>query len=320
MASTAQRTGLGRDLAVVALIAAAILLLPLLTHSGAALHAVILTLLATVLGQGWNILGGFGGQFSFGNALFFGVGAYAAAVLQMRLGVNAWAALPLASAAGALVGALVGALAFRYGLKGSYFALVTLAFAEVFRILANMLPFTGGGVGLMLPLAASPMAMQFDSRIGYLYLIGAFATAGFLLHVWLRHSRYGAWLTAIRDNESAAAALGVDAFRVKLAAIVLCGALTATAGVFYVQYLHYIDPAIAFGPAFSVEALLGPIVGGMGTVFGPLVGAIVLHVLAESTRNLVADVPGVSLALYGALLIVMVRYLPGGIMGLLRRR
>jgi branched-chain amino acid transport system permease protein len=318
--STSQHSALGRDLAVVAVIAAAIVLLPLVTRSGAALNAVILTLLATVLGQGWNILGGFGGQFSFGNALFFGVGAYAGAVLQMRLGFNAWVALPFALAAGAAVGALVGALAFRYGLKGSYFALVTLAFAEVFRILANMVPFTGGGVGLMLPLDARPLAMQFESRIGYLYLIGAFATAGFLLHVWLRHSRYGAWLMAIRDNEAAAAALGVDAFRVKLAAIVLCGALTASAGVFYVQYLHYIDPAIAFGPAFSVEALLGPIVGGMGTVFGPLVGAIVLHVLSESTRNLVADIPGVSLALYGALLILMVRYLPGGIMGLKRRR
>ena len=320
MGSRAPATGLGRDLAVVAAIATAILLLPLGTQSGAALHAVILTLLATVLGQGWNILGGFGGQFSFGNALFFGVGAYAAAVLQMRLGINAWIALPLAAAAGAAVGALVGALAFRYGLKGSYFALVTLAFAEVFRILANMLPFTGGGVGLMLPLDTRAAAMQFASRVGYLYLIGAFAVAGFLLHVWLRHSRFGAWLVAIRDNEAAAAALGVDAFRVKLAAIVLCGALTATSGLFYVQYLHYIDPNIAFGPAFSVEALLGPIVGGMGTVFGPLVGAIVLHALSESTRNLVADVPGVSLALYGAVLIVMVRYMPGGIMGLLRRR
>ncbi|MFO1325565.1 MAG: branched-chain amino acid ABC transporter permease [Burkholderiales bacterium] len=314
------RAGPGRDLALVAAIAVAIALLPLLTRSGTVLNAVIATLLATLLAQGWNILGGFGGQFSFGNALFFGVGAYTGTLLQMRFGVNAWAALPAAMAAGGAVGALVGALAFRYGLKGSYFALVTLAFAEVFRILANMVPFTGGGVGLMLPLDARAGAMQFPERAGYLYLIGALVVAGFVVHVWLRHSRFGAWLTAVRDNEASAAALGVDAFRVKLGAIVLCGALTGAAGMFYVQYLHYIDPGIAFGPAFSVEALLGAIVGGMGTVFGPLVGAVVLHLLSESMRNLVADVPGASLAVYGVLLIVMVRFLPTGLMGLAARR
>jgi branched-chain amino acid transport system permease protein len=315
------RAGPVRDLAVVAAIAAAIAALPFVTSSGSVLNAAILALLATLLGQGWNVLGGFGGQFSFGNALFFGVGAYVATILQLRAGMAAWVALPLAMAAGGAVGAFVGALAFRYGLKGSYFALVTLAFAEVFRILANMLPFTGGGVGLMLPLDARVAALQFDGRAGYLYLIGALVTLGFLVHVWLSHSRFGAWLTAVRDNEASAAALGVNAFRVKLAAIVVCGTLTAAAGVFYVQYLHYIDPGIAFGPAFSVEALLGPIVGGIGTVFGPLVGAIVLHLMSESMRNVVADVPGASLAAYGILLIVIVRFLPTGIMGLrLRRR
>jgi len=313
---------LARDLVVAGAITAAIAAVPLVVTSGAVLNAVILTLYAALLGQAWNILGGFGGQFSFGHAVFFGTGAYTATILQLRFGMNAWAALVCAVAAGACVGALIGALAFRYGLKGSYFALVTLAFAEVFRILATTFTFTGAGVGLMLPLAESAAALQFTTKAGYLYLILALVVVGFALHIWLKHSRFGAWLTAVRDNEMSAAALGVDVIRVKQGAILLSAALMAAGGVFYVQYLHYIDPAIAYGPAVSVEALLGPLVGGMGTVFGPLLGAVALHLLSESMRNLLGDAPGLSLALYGIVLIVMVRYLPSGLMGLFdwRRR
>src|SRR5262244_978489 len=246
----------------------AVAMLPLFVTSGYALNAIVMTLYAAALGQAWNILGGFGGQFSFGHAVFFGSGAYAMAVLQVKLGWNAWAALPAALAAGGAVGALVGALSFRYGLRGSYFALVTLAFAEVFRILANSVAFTGGGVGLLLPLRESAAAMQFG-KAGFLHLILAFVLVGFLLSWWLKRSRFGAWLAAVRDGEESAAALGVDVFRVKLAAIAMSAALMAAGGVFYVQYFHYIDPHIAYGPAVSVEALLGPIVGGLGTVFGP---------------------------------------------------
>src|SRR3954464_9379170 len=124
--------------------------IPTVVTSGSVLNLVVMILYATLLGQAWNILAGFGGQFSFGHAVFFGTGAYAAAVLQTHLGWNAWATLPAALALGAAVGAFIGALSFRYGLRGSYFALVTLAFAEVFRILANNVGFTGAGVGLMI--------------------------------------------------------------------------------------------------------------------------------------------------------------------------
>ena len=308
-----------RGLAGITVFAVAVAALPLFVTSGYALNAIILTLYAALLGQAWNILAGFGGQFSFGHAAFFGTGAYAMAVLQVKFGWNAWAALPAALAAGALVGALIGVLSFRYGLRGSYFALVTLAFAEVLRILANTFAFTGAGVGLMVPLRESAADLQFASRAGYLYLILAFVLVGFLVSWWLRHSRYGAWLQAVRDNEDSAAALGVDAFRVKLRAIMLSGALMAAGGAFYVQYLHYIDPHIAYGPGVSVEALLGPIVGGLGTVWGPLLGAVVLHVLGEATRGLMGDAPGVSLVVYGGVLIAMVMFLPSGIIGLFRR-
>jgi branched-chain amino acid transport system permease protein len=309
-----------RELAAISAFAVAVALLPAFVSSGFVLNLAIMVLYSTLLGQAWNVLAGFGGQFSFGHALFFGTGAYASAALQVHLGMNAWLALPIAIACGAAAGALVGAVSFRYGLRGSYFALVTLAFAEVFRILANSVEFTGSGVGLLLPLKESGANMQFSGKTGFLYLILALTLAGFLASWWLKHSRFGAWLAAVRDSEDSAAALGVDVFRVKLAAIVLSAALMAAGGVFYVQYFHYIDPHIAYGPALSVEALLGPIVGGLGTVFGPLLGAAVLQTLGEITRNLAGDAPGVSLVVYGVALVGMVTFLPRGIAGLIARR
>jgi hypothetical protein len=168
--------------------ALAVALVPLFVTSGFLLNVVIMTLYATLLGQAWNILGGFGGQFSFGHAVFFGTGAYAMAVLQARFGINAWLALPVALALGAAVGVLVGSLSFRYGLKGSYFALVTLAFAEVFRILANNFQFTGAGVGIQIKLADSAAEMQFATKAGFLYAALVLATASLLVAWWLRRS------------------------------------------------------------------------------------------------------------------------------------
>lgn len=307
-----------RQLAAIAAFAAAVALLPVVTSSGVVLNMAIMTLYAALLGQAWNLLAGFGGQFSFGHAVFFGSGAYAAAVLQTRFGWNAWAALPAALALGAAVGGFIGALSFRYGLRGSYFALVTLAFAEVFRILANNVQFTGAGVGLMIKLEPGAERFQFADKAGYLYVILAFVVVGLLVSWWLKRSRYGAWLQAVRDNEDSAAALGVNVFAVKLQAIMLSGALTAAAGVFYVQYFQYIDPSLAYGPAVSVEALLGPIIGGLGTVWGPILGAAVLHLLGEATRGLVSSLPGVNLIVYGVLLVLMIMFLPRGIIGLVK--
>jgi branched-chain amino acid transport system permease protein len=285
--------------------------------SGVLLNMSIMILYATLLGIAWNLLAGFGGQFSFGHAVFFGTGAYAMAVLQVNFGWNAWAAVPVALALGGAVGTCIGALTFRYGLRGSYFALVTLAFAEVFRILANNVGFTGGGVGMMIKLRTDAANFQFAEKAGFLYVVLAFVVAGLVLSWWLQRSRYGAWLQAVRDNEDSAAALGVNVFRVKLAAIALSGILMAAGGVFYVQYFQYIDPGIAYGPAVSVEALLGPIVGGLGTVWGPALGALVLHLLGEGTRGLFENAPGVNLMVYGVLLIFVITFMPRGILGAL---
>ena len=307
-----------RSLASILIFALLMALVPVLVDSGYLLNAIIMTLYAALLGQAWNILGGFGGMFSFGHAVFFGTGAYAMAVLQVKFGWNAWLALPAAMALGAAVGAFIGALSFRYGLRGSYFALVTLAFAEVFRVLANTFQFTGAGVGMMVPLQESAMNMQFG-KTGFLYFILSFLIASMLIAWWIRHSRFGAWLQAVRDNEESASALGVDVFRVKMLAIVMSGALMAAGGAFYVQYLHYIDPHLAFGASVSVQALMSTIVGGIGTVWGPLVGAAALQLLGELTRNVMGDAPGVNLIIYGVVLVLMVNFMPRGIVGLAAR-
>ena len=305
-----------KQLLGIALFAVVIACVPLVTTSGVVLNFVMMALYATLIAQAWNILGGFGGQFSFGHALFFGTGAYIQAMAQLQGGINPWVALPLAVAGAAAVGLFVGALSFRYGLKGSYFALVTLAFAEVFRILAVSVSFTGGGVGLMVPLRESAANMQFASRGGYLWLVLAFVVAALLVTWWLRNGRFGAYLQAVRDNEDAARAVGVNPFRIKLAAIGLSAAFMGAAGAFYVQVFQYIDPSIAYGSVTSVEALVAAIVGGMGTLWGPVLGAVVLHVLADLTRNLFGELPGINMVIYGVVLVLIVIFLPRGIAGI----
>lgn len=290
--------------------------LPLVVHSEYWLHFAIVTLYLALLGQAWNLLGGYGGQRSFGHAAFFGTGAYAATVLQLRLGVDPWACLPLAGLAGAAMGAIVGGVSFRYGLRGSYFALATLAFAEVLRILADSLDFTGAGVGLQIPLKQTAANFQFATRGGFYWVMLALTALATACAWWLERSRFGAELVAVRENESAARALGVDATRVKLGAAVLSGALCGLAGSFYAQYYLYLDPRLAFGPEVSVTALLVPLIGGVGTVLGPLVGALALRSLNEMSGIITGNAPGLNLVLYGVLLIVILAVLPDGLVSL----
>jgi len=304
------------DLRGIALFALAGLALPIFIDSGVWLNFIMMTLYAALLGQAWNILGGLAGQFSFGHALFFGFGAYAQAICQMQAGWNPWAALLVSIGLAAAVGAAVGAMTFRYGLKGSYFALVTLAFAEVCRILAVSFKFTGGGVGLMLPLKQSVANLQFPSKLGFIYVLLALVVIALLTTWWLKRSRLGAYMQAVRDNEEAARAVGVRPTQVKVWAIALSGAFMGAAGAIYVQIFQYIDPGIAFGPHVSVEALVTAIVGGMGSLWGPLLGALILHTLSDLTRNLFGALPGVNLVIYGAVLVLIVMFAPRGIAGI----
>lgn len=302
-------------LAFGAVIAAA----PLLVASNVVLNFLVFTMIIALAAQGWNLLGGYGGQYSFGHAAFFGTGAYATAILQVRFGMNAYPAFAMGIALAALVGLAIGAMAFRSGLRGSYFALVTLAFAEVFRVLANASELTGGAAGILIRLQVDPVNFQFAGRWTFLWVAGALVTLALIATRMLERSRLGAQLVAVRENEAAAQALGVDILAVKLRAIALSAGMTGAAGGLYAQYFLYLDSTIAYGTWISVEALLAPIVGGAGTVFGPLLGAVILHGLAEVTKSVAGRIPGIDLVVFGIVLILVVRFPPRDIPGLLRR-
>jgi branched-chain amino acid transport system permease protein len=291
----------------------------LLVTSNVALNFLVFTLIIALAAQGWNLLGGYGGQYSFGHAAFFGTGAYLTAILQVRYGMNAFPAFAVGIAGAAVVGLAIGALAFRSGLKGSYFALVTLAFAEVFRVLANAAGITGGAAGMLIRLEVSPANFQFGDRATFLLVAAGLVTLALLATLALERSRLGAQLIAVRENEAAAQALGVDVLAVKLRAITLSAGMTGAAGGLYAQYFLYLDANIAFGTWISVEALLAPIVGGAGTVFGPVLGAVILHGLAEATKSVAGRIPGIDLVVFGIVLILVVRFPPRDFPGLLRR-
>lgn len=273
-------------------------------------------LVVTIVALSWNVTGGFGGLSSFGHAAMYGTGAYASAVLQVQYGVNAWVGLVAGITAGAAMGGFIGALAFRYGLKGSYFALVTLAFAEVLRICASSFDITGGGSGLQLKLQAGLETLQFTDRSTVYTILLLLVALVMGLTAWLKFSRFGAYLIAVRENEDAARALGIDTYRVKVKAMVISGAFGGLAGVLYLQQWLFIDAHVVYGSHVSVEALIGPIIGGAGTVWGPLIGTLVLHLLGEGAKHMLSNAPGMNFVLYAVVLIIALRFLPQGLLGL----
>lgn len=287
--------------------------------SNAFTNSLVSALVIAMAGYGWNLLGGYSGQYSFGHAAFFGAAAYVDAVAQTRYGVNAYLAFGFGVAAAALCGLVIGYLSFRAGLRGSYFALITLAFAEVMRVLANAAEITGGAAGALIRLDPTPAHFQFVSRLPYVWIAAGLVALCMIVTRGIERRRFGAYLVAVRENEAAARSLGVDALRVKIQAIVISAAMTGLAGAFYAQYFLFIDASLAFGPSVSIEALAAPIVGGLGTVYGPLVGALALHVLGEAARSVAGRIPGVDLALYGALLVLAVAVAREGLLGLGRR-
>lgn len=310
----------------------ALALAPLFIASGRWIDFLELTLFAAVLGQGWNVLGGYGGQYSFGHAVFFGTGAYLHALLQFKLGWSPWIAMWFALGGTVLVAMFIGYLSFRYGLRGSYFALITLAFAEAFHVLARSFDsITEGGRGVQLALNQDPAqaiaAFQFNFADPFLKSYGFYYTIFIILALacaatlWMERSRFGAQLVAIRENEDAAQALGIDALRVKMKAICLSATITAAGSIYYVQKFLFVEPGIAYGPAKSVEALFAPIIGGLGTVLGPLLGSFFIHGVGEAAKEAISHVagdrPGVDLILFGIILIFVLAFMPRGLAGLL---
>jgi branched-chain amino acid transport system permease protein len=281
-------------------------------------HILIVILFWTYLGACWNILGGYAGQFSFGHAAFFGIGAYTSSLLYVDFAINPWIGMFFGGIAAMLLGLFLGYLCFQYGLRGPYFALSMLAFAQILLVLSLNLKLTKGAIGVLIPLGDSFWKFTFQNRLPYYYVILAMTIGILILTKWIQESRIGYYLIAIREDEDAARALGIDIRKHKIIGMALSSFTTAMGGTFYAQYYYYIDPHLTFGISVSVDIFLRPIVGGPGTVFGPLVGSILLSPLSEITRSVFRQYTGLHIMMFGAILILAIIFLPRGVIGLVQ--
>ena len=305
-----------------------VLLLAFPTFAGPyALSVATLILYFAYTGQAWNVMMGFAGQLSLGHSLYVGVAAYVAGGLFFHLGIGPWAGLWLAMLVCVAFGLLIGFLAFRFGISGVYFALLTIAFAEFTRIGFDHLDWTGGPGGMFLKVAQRDTWDLLNFRgppLMYYYAMLFLSAAALALCAWLLKSKAGYYWQAIRENEEAAQALGINTFRWKMLAVALSSAMTAVSGVFFAFYYNNLFPEQIFNISRSIEIILGPIIGGVGTLFGPILGAAVLTLLSDGiTDGLGAlgwEIPGIKQVFYGIVMLLVIMFLPHGIWPPLARR
>ncbi|TAK09544.1 MAG: branched-chain amino acid ABC transporter permease [Candidatus Manganitrophaceae bacterium] len=294
-----------RDGIILAVASAVMAAVPLWAGEGFLLHFFILLLLNVTLGTAWNLIGGFAGQLSLGHAAFFGIGAYGATLAHLRWALPGWQGMWLGGALSLLVAAVLGWICFR--LKGPYFALATIALAEILRLVAqNWKEVTHGSEGLLI------LRPLFSSKVQFYYaaLLIAFATLS--AAALIRHSKWGYYLFAIREDQEAAESLGVNLLGYKLLALLASAFFTALAGSFYAFYIGFIDPASTLTVERSIEMALLAIIGGMGTVFGPAVGAVAITALSEGLRLWFLSA---HFFIYGVLVVVVILFMPEGIIG-----
>ncbi|MBI4571996.1 MAG: branched-chain amino acid ABC transporter permease [candidate division NC10 bacterium] len=277
-------------------------------------NLLITTFYYAYLGQAWNILGGYAGQLSLGHAAFFAIGAYTSAVLASQYGLSPWLGMFVGAGLAALLSLGIGYLGFRFGLRGFYFILLTLAAAEICRLIALHLPILGGYTGLFINFTPNPWQFQFQGKIPYYFIALGFLCLACGI-VWLvQRSKLGSYLVAIREDEDASEALGVNTFRYKMIAYALSAALTAPGGTFYAYFQFYLQPNTVLHINHSVDIMIRPIVGGMGTILGPVLGSFLLELLGEFSRTyFAAGVAGLNVVIYGVLLIIVVLFLPRGV-------
>lgn len=291
------------------------------------LTVLILILYFAYVGQAWNIMMGFAGQLSLGHALYVGLGAYIAAALYVHFAIGPWIGLILAVPIAALAGAFIGFLAFRFRVAGVYFAILTIAVAEFARVGFDHLGWTNGSAGLFLPVSQYTHNDLWQLRghpAMFYYILLAATTLAFIGCRALLQSRVGYFWQAIREDEEAARAAGIDTFHYKMVAVVISAGMTSFAGVIYAFYYNNLFPEQVFNISRSIEIILGPIVGGIGTLVGPILGAFILTGLAETLTIILAafgiDVPGAKQVFYGICLLLVITALPNGVWPWLRKR
>lgn len=315
-----------RTLVLMAMLAGTLLVLPAFANAYI-LSVAILILYFAYLGQAWNVMMGFCGQLSLGHSLYVGIGAYVSAALFVHFGVPPWIGVWAAVLACMGAGAAIGVLAFRFGIGGVYFALLTIAFAEFTRIGFDHLQWVGGSGGFFLHVAQRKvndvLALRGSPTMFY-YVMLAATVAAFAFCTWLLRTRIGYYWQAIREDPEAAQALGINTFRYKMLAVVISAGMSAFGGVFFAFYYNNLFPEQIFSMSRSIEIILGPIIGGTGTLFGPILGAAVLTVLADGITELMAavgwDIPGVKQVFYGMCMLAVIVFLPNGIWPALAQR
>lgn len=307
--------------AALALLLLAALVFPALFTLPFPRHLMIMIFLYGSLALAWNILAGYGGQISLGHAVFFGVGAYTSSLLVARAGISPWIGMAAGALTAVLVSQLIGYPVFR--LRGHYFAIATIAVGEIVQTLAANWEWAGGARGLFVPIKRPDSFWNFqfhDSKAVYYYIALGLLLLALSVTRWLERSRHGYYLRAVREDQEAAASLGVHVAREKHRAIAISAALTALGGTFWAQYLLYVDPESVFPLSLSILICLVAVLGGVGTLWGPLLGAAVLVPLSESTRIwLGGSGKALDLLIYGGLIVVISVLQPDGLMGVARR-
>jgi branched-chain amino acid transport system permease protein len=294
-------------------LAIALLLLPL-SRVDQLLHIMIMVFMYAYLGSCWNILGGFAGQFSIGHAVFFGAGAYTSSLLLVHYNISPWLGMLVGGVVAAIIGLGFGFAAFRFGLKGHFFALATIAFCKVVEIIVLNLEPLGAAVGVLIPPREPSLSMfQFETKLPFYYIIFGLMLLSILVVFLINQSKLGLYLSAVRDDEAAAESLGINLLKYKIYAIVLSAFFTALGGTFFAQYLTYIQPSFVLSVGMSIEIIVRPIIGGMGTIMGPILGAFILDPIAELSRNFLGGYAGVHLAAYGVILVICCLFFPDGL-------
>ncbi len=297
---------------------------PIIFPSPYIVQTVLMIIFYAYMGSSWNILGGLAGQISLGHSVYAGIGAYVSTLLFIYTGVTPWIGMLLGGLISGFASLLIGLPTFR--LRGTYYTLSTIAFITVVRILvlANPTIFgleTRGAQGLLVPMKNNaPELMQSVSKVPFYYLILIMTVFVSLLTYYLKHSKTGYYFAAIKTNQDAAASLGINVTGYKLICAFISAFLSALGGTFYAQLTMYVDPATLLGNNMSLQIAIMPIVGGMGTVFGPIVGALTLVPVQEIARSLLgSQIQGLHLIIYGLIMMLIVMFVPGGIVSLFKK-
>jgi len=292
-----------------------LLIIPFSTGSNFVFHLFILICSYAALATAWNIVGGFAGQLSLGHAVFYGAGAYVSTLLMLHLNLSPWIGMFVGAAVSIVLAVIISWPCFR--LRGPFFALATIAVLEVIRLLViNQHDFTGGAAGLAVPLKIGAEWMLFRARWPYLLIAFGFLVITLLVSWKIKHSRLGYYLIAVREREDAAQAVGVNAVKVKLIAVVLSAALTSLIGSFHAMYLTFIEPGAMFSLELSIQIAMFALIGGLGTLSGPLIGTVIVLPLAELARGWLGDAgSGVHGLVYGLVLVAFVLTIPQGLVG-----